>query len=157
MDLRQLITLKKQRVSNRKAAQVLHLSRNTVNEYTQILDGLPRSYDGLLALEESVLRELFVPQSEVLRERYEQLLGYFDYFLTEFKKPGCTLLTLWHWYQEKHSNGYAYTQFTKHYNLWANKYRCSAKLDHKAGKTVFIDYTGKKLLSSIKQQEKSVR
>ena len=145
MDLKQLITLKKQGVSNRKAAQMLHLSRNTVNEYMQILDGLQYSYDGLLDLEESVLKELFVPQSEVSQERYEQLASYFDYFLTELKKPGCTLLILWHWYQEKHSNGYAYTQFTRHYNLWAHKYKCSAKLDHRAGEKVFIDYTGKKL------------
>ena len=145
MDLKQLITLKKQGVSNRKAAQILHLSRNTVNEYTQTLDGLQYSYEGLLALEESVLRELCAPQTEVSQERYEQLANYFDYFSTELKKPGCTLLTLWHWYQEKQSNGYAYTQFTRHYNLWAHKYKCSAKLDHKAGEKLFVDYTGKKL------------
>ena len=55
------------------------------------------------------------------------------------------MLTLWHWYQEKQSNGYAYTQFTRHYNLWAHKHRCSAKLDHKAGEKLFVDYAGKKL------------
>lgn len=145
MDLKQLITLKKQGVSNRKAAQILHLSRNTVNDYMQLLDGLNYSYEGLLALEDTVLKELCAPQTEVSQERYEQLASYFDYFLTELKKPGCTLLTLWHWYQEKQPSGYAYTQFTRHYNLWAHKHRCSAKLDHKAGEKLFVDYTGKKL------------
>jgi len=40
MDLKQLITLKRQGVSNRKAAQILHLSRNTVNDYMHLLEGL---------------------------------------------------------------------------------------------------------------------
>ena len=92
MDLKQLITLKKQGVSNRKAAQILQLSRNTVNDYTRLLEGLNYSYEGLLALEDRVLKELCAPQSEVSQERYEELASYFDYFLTELKKPGCTLL-----------------------------------------------------------------
>ena len=41
MDLKQLITLKKQGVSNRKAAQLLQLSRNTVNGYVHLFEGLP--------------------------------------------------------------------------------------------------------------------
>jgi len=145
MDLKQLITLKKQGVSNRKAALILQLSRNTVNNYIRLLEGLSYSYEGLLGLEDQVLKELCASQSEVSQERYEQLASYFDYFLTELKKPGCTLLALWHWYVAKHSGGYAYTQFTRHYNLWANKHRVSGKLNHKGGEKAYVDYTGKKL------------
>jgi DNA-binding CsgD family transcriptional regulator len=39
MDLRQLITLKKEGISNRKVARLLQISRNTVNGYTQLLEG----------------------------------------------------------------------------------------------------------------------
>lgn len=145
MDLRQLITLKKQGISNRRIALLLQISRNTVNGYTQFLEGLDHSYDQLLALDDFTLRELCAPESEVSQDRYEQLAGMFAYFSAELKKPGCTLLTLWHEYRQKQANGYAYTQFTRHYNLWANQLEGSGKLNHKAGEKTFVDYTGKKL------------
>lgn len=145
MDLRQLITLKKQGLSNRKTASLLQISRNTVNAYTQVLENLPYGYDQLLALSEVELKELCAPESEVSADRYEQLASQFEYFSAELKKPGCTLLTLWHEYRQKHGDGYGYTQFTRHYNLWADKLEASCKLDHKAGQKLFIDYTGKKL------------
>ena len=132
MNLRQLITLKKQGISNRRIAQLLQISHNTVNGYKQLLEGLDRSYEQLLALDDFTLKELFAPESEVSHDRYEHLAGMFEYFSTELKKPGCTLLTLWHEYRQKRTNGYAYTQFTRHYNLWANQPEGSAKLNHKA-------------------------
>lgn len=145
MDLKQLITLKKQGISNRKAAKMLHISRNTVNDYMGLFDGLGCSYEELLALDEASLKERFTSQSEISQPRYEQLASCFDYFFKELKKPGCTLLTLWHWYQQKYKDAYAYTQFTYHYNQWAHPKQVSGKLDHKAGEKVFIDYTGTKL------------
>src|SRR5690606_31557400 len=102
MDLRQLITLKKQGLSNRKTASLLQISRNTVNAYTQVLENLPYGYDQLLALSEVELKELCAPESEVSADRYEQLASQFEYFSAELKKPGCTLLTLWHEYRQKH-------------------------------------------------------
>lgn len=61
MDLRQLIIFKKQGFSNRKIAQLLHISRNTVNSYTQVFEGLGYSYDHLLALDALSLKELMQP------------------------------------------------------------------------------------------------
>lgn len=145
MDLRQLINLKKQGISNRKIARLLQISRNTVNSYSQIFEETGYGYDQLLALEDAALKELCSPESEVSPERYEELAGQFEYYSTELKKPGCTLLTLWHEYRQRHNHGYGYTQFTHHYNLWANKLDASGKLNHKAGEKIFIDYTGKKL------------
>lgn len=145
MDLKQLMTLKKQGLSNRKTADLLQISRNTVNTYTQILESLPYSYDQLLALSDSELKELCAPESEVSIGRYEQLVNQFEYFSAELRKPGCTMLTLWHEYRQKQLDGYGYTQFNHHYNLWADKIGASGKLDHKAGQKLFIDYTGKKL------------
>jgi transposase len=145
MDLRQLITLKKDGASNRKVGRLLQLSRNTVNGYVRLLEAQNMSYEALLTLSDATLKELCAPQSEKSLDRYEQLATHFDYFFAELKKPGCTLLTLWHEYQQKHPQGYAYTQFTRHYNRWSNARDASGKLTHKAGEKVFIDYTGKKL------------
>lgn len=145
MDLRQLITLKRQGLSNRKVAKILRISRTTVNDYVRRFEALSFSYDVLLSFDDGKLEQLHAPESEISQERYKQLASYFDYFLKELKKPGCTLLTLWHEYKERHRNGYAYTQFTRHYRLWAKNQQGSVKLNHKAGEKVFVDYTGKKL------------
>jgi len=145
MDLRQLIILKRDGASNRKIGELLHVSRNTVNTYCRLLDGLKLEPANLLAMDDAALKELCAPESEVSAERYESLASQFEYFTTELGKPGCTLLTLWQEYRQRQSSGYGYTQFTHHYNLWARKLNPSGKLEHKAGQKLFIDYTGKKL------------
>jgi transposase len=145
MDIKQLISLKKQGFSNRKIATLLHLSRNTVNSYVLVIEGCGLTFDQLLLLDDVALRELGTPQSEVSADRYEALAAQFEYFFNELKKPGCTLLTLWNEYRQKHNHHYGYTQFTHHYNLWANKEEGSGKLEHKAGEKLFVDYAGKKL------------
>lgn len=38
-----------------------------------------------------------------------------------------------------------YSQFCYHFNIWSERVDCSAKLNHKAGEKLFIDFTGKKL------------
>src|SRR5690606_36776310 len=117
-DIRQLVILKKQGFSNREIAQLLRISRNTVNSYTQIFERSGRTYDQLLALDDMALKELCAPESEVSADRYEDLASQFEYFSTQRKKPGCTLLALCHEYRRKRNHGYGYTQFTHHYNLW---------------------------------------
>jgi predicted transcriptional regulator len=92
MDVRQLISLKNQGLSNRKVAQLLHISRNTVNGYTTIFEQSGHSYEQLLRLDDLALKELCAPESEVSPERYEALASQFDYLLNELKKPGCTCL-----------------------------------------------------------------
>jgi transposase len=145
MDLRQLISLSIQGFSNRDIGKLLHISRNTVNGYIKVLKGTEHSFEDLLRLDDAALKELCAPESEIAQHRYEALANQFDYFLRELKKPGCTLLTLWNEYCDKQNSPYGYTQFTHHFNQWANKVEASGKLDHKAGEKLFVDYTGKKL------------
>jgi predicted transcriptional regulator len=95
IDLKQLISLKERGISNRKAADLLQISRNTINSYTSMFEGSGLTYGQLLDMDEGLLNELCAPQSEVSLARYEKLAGRFTYFSNELKKPGCTLLTLW--------------------------------------------------------------
>ena len=89
--------------------------------------------------------DLFPGLGTIDNPKYGALSVYFNYFLQELKKPGCTRQVLWKEYLEKHPQGYAYTQFNEHYNRWAGQVKASGKLDHKAGDKVYVDYTGKKL------------
>ncbi len=63
---------------------------------------------------------------------------------TELGKKGVTLQLLHIEYLERHSDGYAYTQFCDYYRRWRKKQKRSMRQVHRAGEKLFIDYSGKK-------------
>lgn len=140
-----MIRLKHNGCSNRQAALALGVNRNTVNGYIALFKSHNLAYEELLELDDASLEELFPSESEIKTHRYKQLSGEFTYFKKELKKPGCTLQVLWREYKEKHPDGYQYSRFCYHYDLWCDKARGSMKLDHKAGNQLFVDFTGKTL------------
>jgi transposase len=145
MELRSLVALKLKGLSNRKVAGLLKINRKTVDSYTSRFAALGLTYQELMGLEESDLRDLFVENSQTEKERYEALSVQFPYFQKELRKPGCTLQELWKQYAQKNPQGYKYTQFTLHYRQWKKLNNHSGKLDHKAGEKLFVDFCGKKL------------
>lgn len=146
MDLKQLIQLKLKGKSNRKVGQLLHISRNTVNTYVQVLSATGCSWQQLLEKEEADLYALFTtPAGSEKKTPYEQLASQFAFFQKELSKPGCTLQALWQGYLSKYPDGYKYTQFVHHFRAWQQNRQVSGKLAHKAGEKVFVDFTGKKL------------
>ena len=75
MDLRLLIQLKRKGLSNRKVAQALGVSRNTVNTYVQAFTGHELSYEQMEGLSEGELAGLFPQTDSKDGQRYEQLLA----------------------------------------------------------------------------------
>src|SRR5690625_1607361 len=116
MDLRQLIQLKRKGLSNRKVAEALGVSRNTVNSYVQAFGEHELDYGQLEELSEADLVGLFPQADPKDTERYEQLAAYFPTFASELRKTGCTLQALWRRYLADHPGGYRYTQFVHHFN-----------------------------------------
>jgi len=146
MDLRQLIHLKIKGWSNRKIAQHLAVSRNTVNTYVKVFEQRGEDLSDLLHLSDAELTDFF-PQVDhnTDAERYTYVSARFEYYKKELAKTGATLQTLWHEYQLECPDGYRYTQFVHHYRRWDKKTHASGILVHRAGAELFIDYAGKKL------------
>lgn len=145
MELRGLIQLKRKGQSNRKVAETLGVSRNTVNSYVRVFDEHELSYQQLEKLSEAELAGLFPQADSKETERYEQLARYFPTFTTELRKTGCTLQTLWQSYLQDHPDGYRYTQFVHHFNQWKGQTKASGILRHQAGQKLFMDFAGKTL------------
>jgi len=59
MEIKQIIALKLKGWSNRKIANELSISRNTVNEYVRFFDGQGLDYQSLSAYDEAQLWGLF--------------------------------------------------------------------------------------------------
>lgn len=145
MDLKQIISLHLDGVSNRQIAEVLGISRNTINQYIRLIGTLDFTASELLEFERSKLAELFTTRTTINNDRYVGLMDYFDSIHLSRNHPGFTLQYHYHEYCNEVSNPYGYTQFTEHYNRRYKQPKGSMKLEHEAGKEVYIDYAGKHL------------
>ena len=94
-------TFKRDGYSNRKTADLLHVSRNTVNEYVRIFSAHGLTYEELMDLDDQSLHDLFPCITEVESHRFVTLSDQLTYFQRELKKPCCTIHMFW----REYSNG----------------------------------------------------
>jgi len=145
MDIKQIITLHLDGLSNRKIGQTLGISRNTVNTYMQLFISCKYSFKDLLRLEHVDFIALFPSHTTIKNARYNELVLYFEKINIARNHPGFTFLFHYNQYKEQSKKPYSYTQFMEHYNRKYSKIKGSMKLEHQAGNEVFIDFAGKKL------------
>lgn len=145
MKIKQLILLKRKGWSNRKIAEEIGVSRNTVNEYVHYLQASGQSYAELETLCEPALQELFPSKEYLERDRYADLQNRLPNLQKSLTKPGATKKVLWKEYSDAYQDAYGYSQFCEHFRQWTKTMQVSGKLVHKAGEKLFIDFAGKKL------------
>ncbi len=145
MDLKQIITLHIDGVSNRQIGKTLGISRNTVNTYIKQFKASDYSLKELLQMNTSRLKEIFTAYTTIDNQRYNHLMIYFDKVNHSRNYPGFTFQFHYHEYQKQVPDPYSYTQFMEHYKRKYAHIKGSMKLEHKAGNEMFIDYAGKKL------------
>ena len=145
MDLKQIINLHLDGTSNRQIASILSLNRNTVNHYMRLFKSCDLSFKELLSLEESRFLELFSDKTTVDNTRFSALMSFFETMHDQRNHPGFTLQYHYKLYEEQTKEPYSYTQFTTHYRRRYKQAKGSMKLDHPAGKELYVDFAGKKL------------
>ena len=145
MDLKQIITLHLDGYSNRNIGATLSISRNTVNHYIRLFKGSDYNFKELLAFDNESLEKLFPSHTTIDNPRYNELMLYFEGVNKARNHPGFTFLFHYQEYIDKAKHPYSYTQFMEHYRRKYAKIKGSMKLEHQAGKEMFIDYAGKKL------------
>jgi len=151
MDIKQIISLHQDGLSNRKIASVLGISRNTINGYLQLIKASEHSLEELKQLESDGLKELFPARTTIANDRYNRLMVYFEKINQARNHPGFTFWYHYNDYCELEPDAYSYTQFMEHYHRKFRKIKGSLKLEHEAGKEVYIDYAGKKLALTDKE------
>jgi len=151
MDLKQIIRLRLDGISNREIGKTLNISRNTINDYVKLFDACDSTYEALLDLKESELEELFSTKTTINNDRYNQLMQFFVQVNKAKHHPGFTFLYHYNEYKEAADKPYSYTQFMEHYNRRYNRLKGSMKLEHKAGNEMMIDYAGKHLYITDKE------
>src|SRR5690606_6285716 len=137
MDLKQILTLHLDGVSNRKIGSTLGISRHTVNTYMQLFAGTEYSLGELLLFENQALSELFSSPTAIDVQRHNELMLYFESVNNARHHPGFTFLHHYQEYVQTAKNPYGYTQFLEHYRRKYTKEKGSMKLNHEAGNELF--------------------
>lgn len=145
MDLKQIITLHLDGLSNRQIGSMLNISRNTVNHYIKLFEADDHAPEELVKMDNATLEQLFTSFTTINNDRFNALMLYFEKVNQGRNHPGFTFQFHYKEYAKSVSKPYSYTQFMEHYNRKYAKIKGSMKLEHEAGKEVFIDYAGKKL------------
>lgn len=145
MDLKQIITLHLDGLSNRKIGSFLGISRNTVNEYIKRFKASEWSLEELRILDNQELQERFPAKTTILNDRYDELMHFFEKEKLSINHPGFTFQFHYQQYQSEAEAPYSFTQFMEHYHRKYSHEEGSLKLEHEAGKELFIDFAGKKL------------
>jgi len=145
MDLKQILTLHIDGISNRKISEIIGIHRNTINAYVQLFNASKYSKKELLELEDFEFCKLFPAHTTIKNPRFNELMLFFKNMHEDKKHAGFTFLHHYAEYKEKVKEPYSYTQFMAHYHRKYPKGKGSMKLNHKPGNELYIDFTGKKL------------
>lgn len=145
MDLKQILSLHLDGISNRKIGLALSISRNTVNGYLRLFKASNYKLKELLEFDSLKLERLFPAHTTINNERYNELMSYFNKMNSQLNKVGFTYSYHYAVYSSEAKTPYSYTQFLEHYHRKFPKEKGSMKLEHIAGEAMFVDYAGKKL------------
>jgi len=144
--IREILRLKeKAGLSNRQISRSLKISKTVVAQYLADLKMSGLCYEDIEKMKDSELLGILDKSKERLPEKYKVLSGKFEYFLKELPKTGVTLMTLWEEYRKECPDGYGYSQFCHHFQVWRKTSKIYMHIEHKAGDKMFVDYAGKKL------------
>jgi len=127
-------------LSNRAIARSLRASHSTVNDLLGRFAAAGLAWPLSDDLEEDALEaRLYSGNTGKSRHRPEP-----DWSVVhrELRRKAVTLQLLWFEYQERHPDGYQYSQFCRRYREWCGKLDVVMRQVHRAGEKVFVDYAG---------------
>ena len=137
--IRDIIRLKSTTtLSERQIAQALKISRPVVAKYWIGFTRSGLSYQQIdQMLDSELISAIEKPRIEK-SNRYRRLSQYFPYFVIELQRTGVTEHLLWEEYKRKDQEGFQYSQFCYHIQMWRNASEVRMHIKHKAGEKMFI-------------------
>ena len=143
--LKQVLQLKKDGVAIREIARRTGISRNAIKRYLSRLE--PTAGDPLVELSNKQLSDKAYDNDALLftTGRRETLMKHFIYGEKELHKTSVTRQILWVEYIEQNPDGYTYSRYCYHFNIFLKHADVSMHLEDTAGDMIMIDFAGKKL------------
>jgi transposase len=127
--------------SNRKIAQIVLVSPNTVNKLRKRLAQLQIDGDVLSALDDDAFLNRLAIQN--WHGRHIKPVPDWLWVYDELKQRDVTLALLWQEWRETAPDGIGYCQFTCEYRKWLKRQSLSMRISHRAGEKLFVDFCGR--------------
>jgi transposase len=140
---KQILQLLRKGYSQRRIADTLKVSRNTVAKVAKAVAEHPISTNVLDSISESELCQKLFPEEALIPVH---VTPDFDYIHKELLKSGVTLKLLWQEYVDACRNEgkppYMYSQYCKLYQDYVDKNKLTMHIRHKPGDKLMVDWGG---------------
>ncbi len=144
--IRRILQTYLQTQSIKATAARLSVSKNTVREYKRRAEANPAGLAALLALPDEELRPIVYPdETGAQADRQLVFRGKVDHYIKELQRPHVTRLLLYEEYKKDFPEGYSQSRFYHHLSQALERRDLSLPLSHPPGKTLQLDYAGKKM------------
>ena len=143
--VKRIIQLRVANKSKRSIAQILGISRNTLDGYIQKLSCVHSDLSIFESWTEEQLVKLLASPVDNLNPPYPELYSLFPTYAKELSRVGVSRVTLWTEYNLDYPKGLGYRQFCTHFERWRDSQKVSMHFEHKAGDKLFVDFAGDKL------------
>ena len=144
--IREVIRLKATtKLSDREIARALSISRPLVKKYWDGFTGDGHLFEEIEQMPDSELIAIIEKPRIEDSSRYTTLAAKFPSYVVELQRTGVTLQLLWEEYKRECTEGFQYSQFCYHFQMWRNASEVRMHIKHKAGDKMFVDYAGDKL------------
>ncbi len=146
MKIKEIIRLHEEcNLNNSQISRALKISRPSIIQYLIDYKSTGLSYKEIKEMGDDTFLEFFEKKKGLNEcKRYKILSEYFPTFAQKLKLKGTTLQFLWNEYITAHPDGYGYSQFCYHYQVWRETTEVSMHMEYKAGDKMFVDYAGEK-------------
>lgn len=141
--IKEILLLRTKGFSQRKIADTLKVSRNTVAKVVTASESIPLPLDSLEKLSPQEIQNLLFPDESKMPTLK---IPDYDYVHKELMKTGVTLKLLWEDYvadcRSSREPPYMYSQFCKLYQEYVQRHRLTMHIKHKPGDKLMVDWMG---------------
>ena len=145
--MRDIIRLREKGLGYRQIGRALRISHPVVSQYARDFAATGLSYEQIKGISDSDLMELLAG-GRTADARYGELGAWFERCTRELKRVGVTIQQIWEEYRQEQPDGYSYSQFCYHFQVWRDGDEVTMHIEHKVGDKLFVDFAGKKLTVS---------
>ena len=152
--IRDIIRLRDKGLGYRQIGRALRISHPVVSQYARDFAATGLSYAQIKGISDSELMELLAG-GRTADARYAALGAWFERCARELKRVGVTIQQIWEEYRQEQPDGYSYSQFCYHFQVWRDGDEVTMHIEHKVGDKLFVDFAGKKL--TVSEPHRAVR
>jgi transposase len=127
--------------SQHEIGLALGLAQSTIGEYVRRFRASGLVWPLAPEIDEAVLEDRLFAHPSIPLAKGRPLPDWATVH-RELRRQGVTLQLLWLEYKQSAADGYAYTQFCRHYHAWADQLDPVLRQQHTAGERTFVDYAG---------------